>query len=1033
MKQFFTMISILSVLLIAWSVPAGAQKRVLVSPYGDAIPLNKNQGAAEIIKNRMARQVASKTMVCTDKATFGFNPANFAANTNHIAYHQDVVAMWYVAPASGTIDTVFWSSTSVGSDDSSVTIRIFNSNIYPGNGPGYDGYPKPGKQCWGYLINTNDLDNGVAAFTEDATDTAWHSTVTGPTPSFPAMGSEIWGAGGFPAIDHGNVVNSASLDVLGVPNIAVGAPFFITIRVYGDHQVQADETPTGFLATNEADSMATHNWKFYEHIVEIQPGFTCPGWVARGDFNILFWYSMTVTTNIPPSFGDVTSVGNTLSTGTQPIQASIIDCDPGNPSDAGVENAFLRYTLNGDAQSDIPMIYIGADTWEADLPGAGVNDVVAYKVVASDSVGFTDSTAVSNYKVVKLETEWYAADTGAACTPQDISGTGTSIDTSAFFAPFYSGSGTAPRDDGTAGPFDMGANFTVFGDTFRYAWIGVNGALALGKDPLDTLDVNANGFATTGWDFPNAQKAGRTDTANAGDMPGMFIAPFWADHILGDTTGKFGNIRYGNNGNSCLFIAEWDSIGAFDNLGSTADVTTFRAVINRCDRTIEFQYASVGTNGLDSLALVGMQADSNAVSGPDPGWIYVNRNMYPYVTKPHDNWCVRFTPKLALVALDGWNIVAVSMTPQDANYGKSALFPTSTSSAFEYGAGYVPAAVLAKGRGYWLKFGQAGPVGTSLADPDTSVTASVQDKWNLIGGPSGFVDVGDITPAGTTVSSSYYGYNSGGYYTATTIEPGHGYWVKVNGAGTLDLSASGAAAPKTAAVAPEFQGAGTITVRDAAGRTTSLYIGSLSPGRDAGFFELPPAPPSGAFDVRFGSGRNLETIPSGEGKSAGGYPILVQGAAYPVTVSWDLGNVADAGGKLSLTTAGAGTAATPIAGSGSVVFRDARSIAGLSLSGSGNGSGLPGTFTLGKNYPNPFNPTTSMRVDIPASSEVVVAVYDLLGRLVSTLLTGPQQAGSVTVTWDGRDNSGKQAPTGMYVVRMTSGDFTASQKVLMMK
>ncbi len=400
------------------------------------------------------------------------------------------------------------------------------------------------------------------------------------------------------------------------------------------------------------------------------------------------------------------------------------------------------------------------------LPGASVDDAVSYKFVAADSTGFADSTAAFSYKIVSLATEWYTADTGATCTVQDISASGALIDTSDFFVPHYAGSGTAPKDDGGAGPFDMGTNFTLFADTFRYAWVGVNGALALGKSPLDTLDVNANGFATTFWDFPNAQKSGRTDTAGASNMPGMFIAPFWADLIIGDSAATYGRILYGNNANPCLFIVQWDSIGAFDNLGSTQDITTFRAVLNRCDGTVEYQYESIGTTGLDSLALVGMQADSNANSGPVPGWIYVNRNTYPYETKPRDNWCVRLVPNIATVVLDGWNIVAVSATPIDANYGKSVLFPGSTSPAYEYAAGYISADPLVKGRGYWLKFDGAGAAGASPGMFDTAVVATVLDKWNLIGGPSGYVASAEIVPTGTTIASPFYGYGLAGYYTA---------------------------------------------------------------------------------------------------------------------------------------------------------------------------------------------------------------------------------------------------------------------------
>jgi hypothetical protein len=1021
----------LVLLLLLFTLPLFAQKRVLVSPFGDAIPIGKNQGAAEILRKALRRAPATASAVCTDKATFGFTAAqNPNPQTNHIAFHQDIVGMWYVAPASGSIDTVFWWAADVGSLDSTVTLRLFHSNIYPGSGPGYDGYPKPGKLCWGYYVSTNDLDNGVAAFPEDATDTTWHSTVSGAIPSFSPMGNEIWGYGGAPVVEAANTVNFYDLGTLGVPNVNVGDPFFITIRVYGPHVDQSIENPTGFLAVNEADSMATHNWKFYEHIVEIQPGFTCPGWVARGDFNILFWYSMTVTTNVPPTFGGVTEVNNTFSTSAQTVQATILDCNPENPASAGVANASIRYTVNGAPQTDLPMTYLGADTWEGALPGGSVDDVIAYKVVASDSNNFADSTAPNQYKIVALTTQWYTADTSAVCIDQDISATGTPIDTSSFFVPTYAGAGTAPKDDGTAGPFDMGANFTVFSDTFRYAWIGVNGGLALSKSPTDTLDVNANGFATLFWDFPYAQKSGRTDTAGAGNMPGMFIAPFWADLIVGDSAAKYGRIVYGNNADPCLFIAEWDSVGAFDDLGSTQDITTFRAVLNRCDGTVEFQYKSVGTTGLDSLALVGMQADSDAISGPDPGWIYVNHNTYPYETKPRDGWCVKFSPNIGTVALDGWNIVAVSLTPNSASYAKSSLYPAAASAAYEYAAGYVAADPLVKGKGYWLKFNGAGAVGTSPGTFDTAVTAPVQDKWNLVGGPSGFVPTSEILPTGTTIASSFYGYGASGYYTASTIQPGHGYWVKVSGDGSLYLAASSAAAPKEVDPIAGIAGVNKITVRDAGGRSNSVYLaGASSLDRDPSFYELPPPPPAGGFDVRFGSGRMLESWSDDGGGTPGDYPLLIQGAVYPVTVSWEI-NTPPAGSR-RFYLGGGGTADRPIEGSGSLVLRN--QAPSLSVRLSAEGPDLPKEFALGRNYPNPFNPVTHVRVDIPVESGVEVAVYDLLGRLVSTLMTGNHAAGSLTLDWNGTDGNGLGVPTGMYIIRMKAGDFSASQKVLLLK
>jgi hypothetical protein len=1031
MRKLIPFLALFSIILTA---PAPGQKKILVSPYGDAIPIGKTQSIKEVIKRYMAKTVTSA--VCTDKATFGYTLAqNPGFETNHIAFHQDIVAMWYVAPASGTIDTVFWYASDVGSLDSTVTVRLFESNIYPGNGPGYGGYPKPGKLCWGYFINTNDIDNGVAAFPEDATDPTWYSTVSGATPSFTPMGNEIWGFGGAPKVEEAFAVNHYALSNLGVPNVTVGQPFFITIRIYGPHVDQATEDQTGFYAINEADSLQTHNWKFYEHIVEIQPGFTCPGWVARGDFNVLYWYAMTVTTNIPPTFPDVTALNTTFSTDPRVVQAVIEDCNPEDPLSAGVESASIRYTRNGISQPEIPLLYIGGDTWEGEIPGGSVDDLVAYKIVAADSNGFVDSTGANQYRIVSLRGEWYTADTGATCTEQDISATGTPISSSAFFVPQYDGSGTAPMDDGTAGPFDMGFNFMFFGDTFRYAWVGVNGALALSKNPLDTLDVNANGFATTFWDFPNAQTAGRTDTAGASDMPGMFIAPFWADLIIEDTVDTYGTIRYGNNADTCLFIVEWDSVGAFLTTGAIDVLTTFRAVLNRCDGTVEFQYKSVGTTGLDSAALVGMQADSNEVSGPSPGWVFVNRNTHPIESKPRDGWCVRLSPNISTVAIDGWNMVAVSLEPNDAVYTTASLFPQLVSSAYKYEAGYVPVNTLGTGLGYWMKFNGAGAVGSSAATFLHEVTAPVGNGWNIIGGPSEFVATGEISPTGVTISSPYFGFGSSGYFTASSIQPGRGYWVKVSGNGSLSLEGS-TAVPK--AITPSADlglpaDVNRIVVTDAAERSRTLYAAETgTAGHEPAWYEMPPRPPHGGFDVRFGSGRFYEEYtltPAADQPQE--FPLVVQGAAYPLTIRWSVGSPVPDGRKMVLASVDGKTVYGVLEGSGSLQLAEAPA-AHLTVRFLG-GFNIPTEFALSRNYPNPFNPATRFTVDLPREAAVEVVVFDLLGRKIATLVDDTRAGGSYTVEWNGQDANGLQMPTGTYIVRMISGEFSDVRKVMLMK
>jgi hypothetical protein len=75
---------------------------------------------------------------------------------------------------------------------------------------------------------------------------------------------------------------------------------------------------------------------------------------------------------------------------------------------------------------------------------------------------------------------------------------------------------------------------------------------------------------------------------------------------------------------------------------------------------------------------------------------------------------------------------------------------------------------------------------------------------------------------------------------------------------------------------------------------------------------------------------------------------------------------------------------------------------------------------LHQNAPNPFNPTTSIRFELPRSMTVTVAVYDMSGRMVRTLVEGPVDSGPRTVVWDGRDSFGREVASGVYLCRLTS-------------
>ncbi len=94
---------------------------------------------------------------------------------------------------------------------------------------------------------------------------------------------------------------------------------------------------------------------------------------------------------------------------------------------------------------------------------------------------------------------------------------------------------------------------------------------------------------------------------------------------------------------------------------------------------------------------------------------------------------------------------------------------------------------------------------------------------------------------------------------------------------------------------------------------------------------------------------------------------------------------------------------------------------------------LPYSFALAQNYPNPFNPTTRIDFSLDRGAEVRLTIFNLLGQEVRVLVDGHRTAGRHSVAWDGRNGSGRQVATGIYLYRLEAGDRRASRKMLLLK
>jgi photosystem II stability/assembly factor-like uncharacterized protein len=252
-----------------------------------------------------------------------------------------------------------------------------------------------------------------------------------------------------------------------------------------------------------------------------------------------------------------------------------------------------------------------------------------------------------------------------------------------------------------------------------------------------------------------------------------------------------------------------------------------------------------------------------------------------------------------------WNLISNPLTtPVDS---VRALFPESLIQyAFAYDTSahrYVPSYRLAPGSGYWVTMSGAGSQ-TINGTARLGVSVGVTSGWNLVGSVSVPVPASSVTSIPPSlITSHFFGYD-GSYRTADTIQPGRGYWVKVNGAGTLGVGGPAAS--------------GVAKIR-------------IMPGS-----EMPPEPPG------------LKT--------------------------------------------------------------------GL--------AGIPEEYVLHDAEPNPFNPSTVIRYELPADSRVNLRVYDLLGRLVCDCVDEVQSAGYRSTVWNA---SGM--PSGVYFYRLDAIDLANPSRV----
>jgi hypothetical protein len=94
---------------------------------------------------------------------------------------------------------------------------------------------------------------------------------------------------------------------------------------------------------------------------------------------------------------------------------------------------------------------------------------------------------------------------------------------------------------------------------------------------------------------------------------------------------------------------------------------------------------------------------------------------------------------------------------------------------------------------------------------------------------------------------------------------------------------------------------------------------------------------------------------------------------------------------------------------------------------------IPVSYSLSQNYPNPFNPETNIEFTFLKSGQIKIEIFNILGQKVKTLMDEHLKAGHYVMDWDGRDDSGKEVSSGVYLYRMQTSESSQTKKMVLLR
>lgn len=366
----------------------------------------------------------------------------------------------------------------------------------------------------------------------------------------------------------------------------------------------------------------------------------------------------------------------------------------------------------------------------------------------------------------------------------------------------------------------------------------------------------------------------------------------------------------------------------------------------------------------------------------------------------------KFFSSMDVCVHSNWNMLSVPFAAAEMRPG--ILFPGAVSPAYWFnGSGYITSDTLLNSRGYWIKFN--GDTCYKIQGLKVSTAQiPVSSGWNMVGPFDENMVVSQIlsTPPGIIISP-FYGYENG-YVTEDTLKPGKGYWVRTNASGVLFKSGADNLISETSG--NDYKEFTRIEIAGNDG-ASSLYL--AQPNQLSENFDLPPVPPAGIFDVRFATDKFVETY----------------GHNNTIKINSASGEL-----RLKITKLKENKLRLKDGLTGSLLNIELQENSEVVIPANLNNlvlideSLIPDTYSLSQNFPNPFNPVTTISYQLPKEGHVKIVLYDVLGKEVHTLISDNLPAGQYKIKFNASNVS-----SGVYFYKMTAGDYSDIKRMVVIK